>query len=284
MHVRNTQVWVNGEACTSLDVMDRGLSYGDGLFETMRVSGGRVPLWSYHERRLVRSCDRLELPVDLALIQEELRRHTEGIDSAVIRLTVTRGSSERGYMPPENPHPTIIVLRTQAPSTSDTASGIRAAVLQSRIGISPMLGGLKHLNRLEQVMLRKELSHLSDCHEALVLDSRDHVVEGVFSNVFLVKNYVMHTPEIQDAGVAGVMRAFLMDRAREVRIPSRVRTLTVADFIDADEIFFCNSVMGIMPVSEFLGREYRMGAVTLKLREEVTKVFANGQTSLASPA
>lgn len=278
------RVWVNGHPCAEVSVDDRGLCYGDGLFETMRIVAGHIPLWSWHRKRLLRGLDRIALPMDVAQLDEQVFHHAALAEDAVMRLMVTRGMGQRGYWPSETPQPTLITaLHPYTPMPREWRSeGTCAALLQQRLGSSSLLGGMKHLNRLEQVLLRRELTTLPGCQEALVMDAYDRVIEGVSHNVFLVKNYVLHTPEIQDCGVSGVMRSVLMEMARTVRIPSRVRVLSVDDFLEADEIFFCNSIQGIMPVRELLGRQYRIGAVILKLQAEVDKVFANG--SAKSPA
>ena len=266
-------VWVDGAAEETLWARDRGLLFGDGLFETMLVSEQRLPLWLWHKRRLESSALRLALPLDMERIEHQLERHLQVLSDGILRLTVTRGVGGPGYACSESPRPKIITSWRPRPAYS--LHPLRVTLLQQRIGSSSLLGGLKHLNRLEQVLLQRELSQQHEFDEALVQNEQGQVIEGIASNVFLVKNFVLHTPEIGLAGVLGVMRAWILDRCRGLRVPTRVQPLEVDDFLMADEVFFCNSVRGIMPVGLLLWRPLQQGVITSRLKQDVDRVFAH---------
>jgi len=154
-------VLVNGVPAATVSAFDRGLSYGDGLFETIRFVQGKAPLWSRHMQRLQDSCARLHLPApDTRQLFDEAVAVTAGFEHAVVRITLTRGLGERGYAPPSSPTSTRIVAGFEAPAMSGPAyvSGVRVRWCETRLAQQPLLAGLKHLNRLEQVLARAEWS------------------------------------------------------------------------------------------------------------------------------
>ncbi len=261
--------WVDGRADDDVAWQDRGLLFGDGVFETMRVQDAGLPLWSWHRDRLLQAIDRLRLDVSMAHIEDHLAGHLAQLDSGVLRLTLTRGQGGTYRPLPDSTVRLISHWRPLPPAVEE----VRATLLQQRLGHQPMLAGLKHLNRLEQVILQAELDGHPDCDEALVQDIAGRVIEGVASNVFMVHRYVLHTPIIDECGVAGVMRAWVLERCRKVRIPTRICALDVSDFLAADEVFFCNAVRGIMPVHDLLGRSMGTGVITSKLQMELTQVL-----------
>lgn len=244
-------VWINGKDDGHLDPADRGLAYGDGLFETLRVEKGRAVLGDAHFSRLQYSAADLGIPLDMAALCQDFSRFLAlCAPSCVAKIIVTRGVSGRGYLPDPAALPTVIFSAHALPlhPHSHAAEGIRAAVCAQRLGRQPMLAGHKHLNRLEQVLLRRELAALQ-ADEALVCDVDGFVVEGVSGNVFFVRDGVLHTPRLDTAGVRGVLRAALMDFADRQGIVVHEGFYGRADFMGADEVFFCNSVNGVWPVA-----------------------------------
>lgn len=269
-------VWVNGVPDGRLDPADRGLAYGDGVFETLRVIRGQAVLAGRHWLRLTQSCGRLGLPLDASLLQSEFAAFLDGRGDGIAKIIVTRGAGGRGYLPPAQAELTRIFSWHEAPAyPAEYASlGIRAGLCQQRLGQAPMLAGLKHLNRLEQVLLRQELESLA-CAEALVCDVAGRVVEGVISNVFLVRGGALLTPSLDLAGVAGVMRAEILAQAAQLGLSVTETTLIPDDFLQADEVFFCNSVYGIWPVRELAAKPLAApGPVTRRLQQAVAPLFA----------
>lgn len=266
-----TTVLINGRAAKTVDVRDRGLHYGDGVFETIAVVGGRPQLWDRHLRRLEAGCARLGIePVDGTTLGEEAGRLCAGLDRAVLKLLVTRGTGGRGYRPASGCRATRVLLCE--PHAGYPAEryrhGVNLRVCETRLGLNPSLAGLKHLNRLEQVMARREWDD-PDLAEGLMLDTEGHVVEGTMTNLFLVTDGMLTTPAIARCGVAGVMRAYIMERARQQRMKVPERMLSLATVEQADEIFVCNSLIGIWPVRHIGAFTCRIGPVTRQLMEEV---------------
>jgi 4-amino-4-deoxychorismate lyase len=266
-------VWINGKDGGHLDPADRGLAYGDGLFETLRVEKSRAVLAEAHFSRLQYSAAALGIPLDIAALCRDFSRFlTHCAASGVAKIIVTRGVSGRGYLPDPAARPTVIFSMHDLPEypAAHAAEGITAAVCTQRLGKQPLLAGHKHLNRLEQVLLRRELAALQ-ADEALVCDIEGVVIEGVSSNVFFVRDGVLHTPLLATAGVHGVLRAALMDFADGQGIAVHEALYGRADFMAADEVFFCNSVNGVWPVARLHDghseRHWRPGALTRRLQD-----------------
>lgn len=257
-------VWVNGSEQGCISPGDRGLGYGDGLFETLRVASGKAIFLQEHLSRLEAGAQALGIPLGLDCLQQDVVAFlAQCPESCIAKIILTRGSGGRGYLPDPDAVPTLIFSAHPLPDhTGDhLAEGVRASVCSLRLGAQPALAGFKHLNRLEQVLLRRELAGLQ-ADEALVCDTHGNVVEGVFSNVFMVKEGRLHTPAIDVAGVRGVMRAVILEEAAAQNDAAVQGRYTVDEFAAADEVFFCNSVNGIWPVRTLASRSWLPGPVT----------------------
>ncbi|HHH36012.1 MAG TPA: aminodeoxychorismate lyase [Gammaproteobacteria bacterium] len=240
---------INGEERAALDVHDRGLHYGDGLFETVAVVNGRMPLWSRHMARLTEGARRLGIPVPApAVLASEAQRLCGDASRAVLKILLTRGSG-RGYRPPASVEPRRLLFRYSWPAGHGLHAGraVTVRICNLRLGHNPALAGIKHLNRLEQVLARSEWDddHIA---EGLLLDETDHVIEGTQSNLFIVRDGRLLTPDLSRCGVAGVMRGLVMEEAPRLGIPCVETSLRLADVLESDEVFLCNSLAGIVPV------------------------------------
>lgn len=261
-------VWISGSSGACIDPADRGLAYGDGLFETLRIEQGRAIFLEQHLSRLFSSCHYFGIALDEEKLRQDFSRYLAACPaSCIIKIMVTRGVSSRGYLPDPAALPTVIFSsHVLSPCPAAFArEGVTVALCAQRLGLQPMLAGHKHLNRLEQVLLRRELAE-TGADEALVCDLDGQVVEGVFNNVFLVRAGVLCTPHIRMSGVAGVMRSVLMEQASNTGVPVQQGQYTPDDFLEADEVFFCNSVSGIWPVRLLVGRQWQPGPVTRQLQ------------------
>lgn len=256
----SARVLVDGREGGQVSMFDRGLLYGDGLFETIRFASGAAPLWARHMRRLGDGCARLGMPPpEPGLLADEARHVLAGDGDAVVRITLTRGQGERGYTPPANPHTTRVVAVHAAPAIPADwyRHGIRVRSCEVRMALQPRLAGIKHLNRLEQVLARAEWSD-PDVVEGLVFDHDECLTSATAANVFGVQDGVLVTPALDQCGVAGVLRAELLDAFPQ----TVVRPITRDAAMRMDEIFVCSSVRGVLPVSEWDGRALRIGAAT----------------------
>lgn len=242
---------VNGHPQDFLSLADRAIHYGDGAFETVLAANGHLVHWTRHAARLQRACAMLKIPVDTRLIEQDV--HTLLAKSQVhciVKIMVTRGSGGRGYAPPQIPVPTRIVTAHALPPEYANLgrSGVCVARCRHPVSENPSLAGLKHLNRLDQVLASMELS--SDCHEGLMCNAGDLLIEGVKSNVFLVIAGRLVTPLLDRSGVAGIQREVILDYCMQHNLPVDIREISFTEVHLADEIFLCNSVFGIWPVTE----------------------------------
>lgn len=259
--------WVDGRPATDLPLGDRGLAYGDGLFETIAVRGGRAVLLPRHLARLAEGLRRLSIDLDLSALEAELRAFFAELGEGVAKLIITRGDGLRGYAPPQPAHPRRILLGSPLPSypAANAEQGVRLFSCRTRLAEQPLLAGLKHLNRLEQVLARGEWQD-TGIAEGLMRDTSGRVIEGVFSNLFLVRDGVLLTAELSRCGVAGVMRAEVLEQAARLGIPCEIRDIGFDELLAADELFLCNSLYGIWPVRELASSVWPAGPLTRKLQ------------------
>ena len=256
--------WVNGQPAESVRLADRGLQYGDGLFETMAVLDGRVRRLELHLDRLRMGCRSLRMPMpDETLLRRELRQAAAGETQAVLKLMLTRGHGGRGYRPPEPAAVTRLLFRHPWPDYPESCSteGIELRICTTRLAVGSPLAGLKHLNRLEQVMARAEWE--DEAQEGLMLDAEGRVVEGTMSNLFASPaEGRLVTPDLSRSGVAGVTRRHILALAESEDLRVDVCELSLAELLDSREIFVCNSIIGVWPVTRIAERRYPVGPLT----------------------
>jgi 4-amino-4-deoxychorismate lyase len=256
---------IDGVAAEHVSALDRGLAYGDGLFESIRLVGTAAPLWPRHMQRFAESCDRLWMPVpDMTQLWGEVLAVTRDMPQAVVRVTVTRGIGERGYALPVAPQPTRVVAAFAPPQASSDSytQGVRMRVCDIRLAEQPLLAGMKHLNRLEQVLARAEWNDPAVA-EGVLRDSHGRVVSATMANLFAVVEGALLTPALDRCGVAGVARAEVLAACPQ----TRVGELTLDVLRDASEIFLSSSVRGILPVRSLGERNYAVGKITRELQQ-----------------
>ncbi len=274
---------VNGVLGAQVSPLDRGFTYGDGVFETCKMKDAEIPLWSLHKERLQKSCEKLLIPVANDLIEEQLFNLVSSLagtstSDAVVKITVTRGQGGRGYRTPDHVSPTIVIGIFPAPEYPQKyfSEGIAVRLCDQRLSCNSSLAGLKHLNRLEQILARAEWQD-NEIAEGIMFDVNGNLIEAVFSNIFLVKNGELFTPVLSEAGVAGVMRRFIMETlAPQASLKISVVRLNIDDLVNADEVFLCNSLYGIWPVRKLIAersQEFSVGLITYQLQNHVSHIY-----------
>mgnify|MGYP000155490561 CR=1 FL=1 len=259
-------ILINGLAENRIDVVDRGLQYGDGLFETIPYRAGRAEFLDAHFQRLKLGCERLQIPfTQFDLLQAELTTACQQLnDDAVIKVIITRGSGGRGYFSDKQTKPTRIISTHSYPTypSSNSQQGISVRLCRHKLSENPTLAGIKHLNRLDQVLARNEWN--DDVSEGLMSDQNERIIEGTMSNVFVVKSGMLITPLLRTSGVSGIIRQQIIRLATKQNITVKEVDLTRQDLQEADEVFVCNSVIGIWPVIRItdLKHSYPVGPVT----------------------
>lgn len=242
---------INGSSNTAISVMDRGFLYGDGAFETLIVIDGKPILLPQHLARLQAACQLLKISFDANLARDELlglSKHALG--RQVAKIIITRGEGGRGYKPDLKTTPTRIIQLFDPISPSlienEETSGLCITVCQHRLSQSVALAGVKHLNRLDQVLASAELEEGFD--EGLCLDIEGNVIEGTKSNLLVFNNGVVSSPDLSLSGVKGIMLLEMSKLLAREDHPIQIRKLTIDDVLEADEVILCNSVFGVSPV------------------------------------
>lgn len=264
---------VDGQPATMLSAADRGLNYGDGLFETMRLHAGRAWLLGRHLARLRTGCRRLALPYpgDAVIAADIARLTADRPPEGIVRLVLTRGDGGRGYAPPRDAPGRRIVSFHALPAAGPDALSV--GICNTRLGHSTALGGLKHLGRLEQVLAAGEVA-AAGWDEGLMLDGRGHLVEATRHNLFFVCEGRVMTPPVDDCGVAGVMRGLVLEALGTLGLPGGEGSLRYDELHEVEELFLCNAVVGMCPVRQVAGREFAWGCVVNRLREPLVAAGA----------
>lgn len=258
-------ITVNGQACENVSALDRGLLYGDGLFETMAVRDGSIRFLEEHLRRLQTGCQVLGLEgLDHDTLTQEVAQAIDSDQECIIKVIITRGAGERGYRPVRQAL-TRIVQKFPRPVFPQAYEdpGIDVTLCKFRLSHQPRLAQIKHLNRLEQVLARNEWE--DEYQEGLVCDIQDHVIEATASNVFFETNGGLVTPDLSQCGVAGILREQIIDYCHRHHIELSVRALRLAETADMDAMFVCNCIIGIWPVKRFDSLRFSRSELTRKL-------------------
>jgi 4-amino-4-deoxychorismate lyase len=249
------RVLVNGVPREVVDALDRGLHYGDGLFETLAVASGRLRFLDWHLERLADGARRLGFPPpDLDAIRAELA-DAAGPGASAVKLVLTRGGGPRGYRPPREARPTRVVIGYDGPLPAPLppAAGLRVGWCRLRLGRNPALAGLKHTSRLEHVLARAEWD---DGHmdEGLMQDAEGRVVSATQANLFARIGGRWVTPRLDGCGVAGIMRRAFREWLKGRGSPAEERPVPAAELASASAIVLTNALIGARPVRELAGR------------------------------
>lgn len=259
---------INGITADHISALDRGLLYGQNVFETIAVSDGKPLLVDLHIMRLRAGCQALSIPYDVSLeklILDELSALCEQQQRAVVRLCLSMGEGGRGYRNPAQAKPNRILSLHDFPKhpIEHWQEGIELGLVSLTLASQPVLAGIKHGNRLEQIIARSQWQ--DDWQEALLCDQSGSVIEATQSNVFIARDGAITTPRLDQCGVAGVMREWVLENASKVGVECAIMPLSVADIEAADEVFVSNSLIGLWPVKGFRKNHYSNRHIADKL-------------------
>jgi len=263
-----SNVIINGEFAEKLTIFDRGLQYGDGVFETIIAENGQLQFWDDHIARLQLGCRRLKITEqDPKLLEAEIHQLLNNNNSRlIVKVIITRGSGSRGYQIPVNAQATRCIACYSAPVFPNDyyTKGVYLTMCRTMLGSNPLLAGIKHLNRLEQVLARSEWDN-PDIVDGIMLNNDHLVIETTSANVFWTRSHHLFTPELDQCGVTGVMRRQVIELAKELQIPCSIGHFGIEELFSADEIFITNCVRGIWPVRQIDQRHWHIGTVTRQL-------------------
>jgi 4-amino-4-deoxychorismate lyase len=264
-------LWIDGVRADALPADDRGLHYGDGLFETILVRAGRARFLDLHLARLSLGCTRLAIRFEA---MRELRAEIETAAAqaptlAVLKIIVTRGSAlRRGYAPAGAERARRLLSLWHTSGLSSPAEGADLIVAALNVAENPALAGIKHLNRLENVLAAAE-SVAAGSYEALMLDARGHLICGAMSNVFLVHAGRVATPRVNRCGVAGVMRSVVLRECAVLGLETEERLIMQQELLAADEVFITNARIGVVPVRRVGEHSYHMNTIARRLEAHI---------------
>jgi 4-amino-4-deoxychorismate lyase len=260
-----THIHRGRQRVAALDPADRGLAYGDGVFETVLVHAQRAVWWPQHCERLVRGAARLgiALPERAWLDQAVADLLVLAPPRAVLKLVYTRGAGGRGYAAPDASEPSLVLSLHPAPPPS---APLALRWCQTRLAIQPALAGIKHLNRLEQVLARAEWRDDS-AQEGLMLDGEGRVACATAANVFARCQGRWLTPALTRCGVAGIARDWVLAQD----IGAEPAELSPAQLETAEALFLCNAVRGILPVASLAGRSWSPDPAVIALQARLAR-------------
>ncbi|MCB1615192.1 MAG: aminodeoxychorismate lyase [Pseudomonadales bacterium] len=266
--------WVNGRPQAEIGLQNRGLAYGDGFFETIAVSDGNALLLPLHLERVRQSAQKLKLTVDQIALEKEIaiaigeaQKYIALADSFILKVILCSAFKGRGYQRPQSFTGTHRILQIFPLSSLDRCSTqtVKIGLSDYHLPHNDKLAGIKHLNRLDQILAGFTLN--KDIDELLMCSVAGDVVEGSKTNLFIVKNDCVYTPKIDRCGVSGVMRQFLLNEIIPAAgLPYIEKRLFIRDLIKADELFLTNSIIGIWPVRSFAVHHYQKGVITRRLQ------------------
>jgi len=276
----SVRCFIGSQRVQAIPGTDRGFAYGDGLFETMRAHRGDLPWWDAHWARLAAGAARLRIALpDRDQVTSEATALLAG-DDGVLKLVVSRGDGGRGYAPPAAPTPTWVLSRHALPAPPPPG-GLDLRWCETRLAVQPALAGIKHCNRLEQVLARAEWLQLPsperDAHEGLMRSVDGDLVCATAANVFVLHGSRWRTPLVDRCGVAGVCRQWLLGV-----LDVEQSVLDVEDVVSADAVFLCNAVRGILPVARLGARHWSLHAQVVALHPQLARAHASFAPSQSS--
>ncbi len=263
--MQDPEVIINGQRGAQISSFDRGLAYGDGVFETIAVKQGELIHWDEHMRRLKQGCEVLGIQsLDEQILKSEADSLIQDKQKSVIKIIITRGVGGRGYKPASNKH-TRIVQKHSWPDNIEQLQhqSINITQCEFRISRQSKLAQIKHLNRLEQVLARSEWD--DEFHEGLVCDLEENIIEATSSNVFFEYDGGLITPDLSHSGVAGIMRNKVIEFCLSNDISLEIRDFKLAEISDQHGILLCNSILGLRQVCTYCGKNLAKTAIIERL-------------------
>ncbi|MDP2071543.1 aminodeoxychorismate lyase [Methylotenera sp.] len=264
---------INGDFNQVITPLDRGFAYGDGVFRTMLMRNGQPECWPLHYQKLVADCAAIGIVCPSAeLLMNDMQQLisikelTDNL-SSVIKVIITRGEGERGYAVPAVTNPTRVIVKSAMPSYAkeNFVIGVNLHVCKTRLAVQTKLAGIKHLNRLENVMARMEW-HDENIFDGVMLDQYENVIECTMSNIFARFDKVLVTPDLSQCGVAGMTRQRIMGLVSSLNLTVEVEALPLIKLTQADEVIICNSLYGAFQVSKIGQNTWSLQSLAKNIR------------------
>jgi 4-amino-4-deoxychorismate lyase len=264
----STSYLVNGQFNQSISPFDRGFAYGDGVFRTLKISKGLPENWPQHYQKLVADCAAIRIVCPNAdLLIDDLSKLFSPTDYGVAKVIITRGEGARGYSLPPITAPLRVVTKSAMPTYPESRflDGVDLHVCETRLAPQPTLAGIKHLNRLENIMARMEWSDPA-LVDGILCDAHGNVIECTSANIFARYGQILKTPSLHDCGVAGVTRQRIMALAYTLSLQVVVESISLNQLLLADEIVICNSLYGAWQVRRIQDKSIPMAGLGANIR------------------
>jgi len=258
-------VLIDGEEQEKVSVFNRNMQYGDGLFETCITSNNQILFWMYHFSRLTAGCEKLNIKkIDEDVWLRDIKKafSLSSEKSCVVKLILSRGNSLRGYGYKDDIEPVRVVIISEM---QQSLMNNEFALEYSKSGYhsNPQLAGIKHCNRLEQVLARSYLSS----NEAIMLDEKENVISVTQGNIYFIFGNKLLTPKLDRCGVVGSRRSLILELASSLKIDTLVSNISINQVQQADEVFISNSVIGIQPIQSIESYKLGKNPLTKKIRK-----------------
>lgn len=280
-------LFLNGELVDSHDQVinfqDRAFHYGDGVFETLRIHRGEIPTWPFHCERLLSAQQKLKLPLEnfFSGWTQFVDTHLHSIKSGCAKLVISRGVGPRGYRPPNPATINWWVQISDLPKSTlyderkiHEQEGKQLTLCSHRLSRQPAFAGLKHLNRLDQVIARSEWG-TSEFDEGIMFNLDGHVIEGTMSNIFWLEGPQIFTPDLSLEGVDGCVRRWIIKRQLESHYPVKiVEAVSLSRILSADAVFISNSLSGIQSITRIQDTSIPICALVSELAFEFNGYYA----------
>ena len=253
-------ILIDGKKQSKASIFNRNTQFGDGLFETCLVENKKLLFWSNHFERMKLGCERLQIPmVDEALWLVDIKKAISllKIDNCIVKLVLSRGESFRGYSYKDNIRPIRMTIVSELKRNNHNMT-FSLDFCNSGYNSNPKLAGIKHCNRLEQVLASADLTG----DDGIMLDENENVISVTKGNIFCVQGNTLITPNLDKCGIEGTRRAVILGLAMRLEFDISIKTLPVNELLQSDEIFISSSVQGIRPVSKIEGHRYSEHKIT----------------------
>ncbi len=263
---------INGSFDHTISPFDRGFAYGDGVFRTLVMRDGVPECWPQHYQKLVADCAAINIVCPSAeLLMSDLQQLFLLDEVAVAKIIITRGEGNRGYTPPAITAPMRVVTKSTMPQYPEVrlTEGVHLHLCEIRLAAQPLLAGIKHLNRLENVLARMEWNNAnfaSAIADGMMLDAHDNVIECTSANIFARFGDVLITPSLQQCGVAGITRQRIIELAHTLTLKIKIETIALNQLFSADEVIICNSLYGAWQVSSIQTQQWPKQALAANIR------------------
>ena len=259
---------VNGHLNGTISPLDRGLAYGDGIFRTIKVVNGLPEQWPAHYQKLVADCGVIGIVCPSAeLLMSDWQQLFSADEHAVAKIMITRGEGERGYKPPAVTAPVRVLLKLASTTYAETnfTEGVHLHLCDTRLAAQPKLAGIKHLNRLENVLARMEW-HNPDIADGLMLDFQNNVIECTSANIFARFGDALITPSLDSCGIAGITRQRIVELAYTLALNPIIETFNLKKLLSADEVIICSSLYGAWQVRSIADHHWQKSTLAANIR------------------